>query len=294
MSVRPNPISATAYRSVRPGTIVGGNAPLGDVIIPGIVGVVSFVGTALVATLGALLALSLAPTLAAPALERLVTLTEEEIGAPPRAPLGFVREIVLGLRASFIGFCLFAPVLAILFLSELIFPVSVVATVPIRFAVAALWLAYTMFDYPQSLRGVPIRARLRLLRRALAPTIGYGVTCSLLFWTACAIPLLLPVGVIAATQLFWRVAQADPEPEEEPDPDVIPTEPDGWLEHYVKGFFSLGVVGFMKVFFAMSPWHWWNLRTSGVLNGGGRRPGTTGRGRVENISWAVVMIVFVV
>ncbi len=172
---------------------------------------VSFVGTVLVATLGALLALSLAPTLAAPALERLVTLTEEEIGAPPRAPLGFVREIVLGLRASFIGFCLFAPVLALLFLSELIFPVSVVATVPIRFAVAALWLAYTMFDYPQSLRGFPIRARLRLLRRSLAPTIGYGLTCSLLFWTACAIPLLLPVGVIAATQLFWRVAQSDPE-----------------------------------------------------------------------------------
>jgi CysZ protein len=175
------------------------------------VGVISFVGTVLVATLGALLALSLAPTLAAPALERLVTLTEEEIGAPPRAPLGFVREIVLGLRASFIGFCLFAPVLAILFLSELIFPVSVVATVPIRFAVAALWLAYTMFDYPQSLRGFPIRARLRLLRGALAPTIGYGLTCSLLFWTACAIPLLLPVGVIAATQLFWRVAQSDPD-----------------------------------------------------------------------------------
>ena len=73
------------------------------------------------------------------------------------------------------------------------------------------WLAYTMFDYPQSLRGFPIRARLRLLRRALAPTIGYGLTCSLLFWTACAIPLLLPVGVIAATQLFWRVAQSDPD-----------------------------------------------------------------------------------
>ncbi len=174
------------------------------------VGVISFVGTVLVATLGALLALSLAPTLAAPALERLVTLTEEELGAPPRAPLGFFREILLGLRASFIGFCIFAPVLGLLFLSELIFPVSVVATLPIRFAVAALWLAYTMFDYPQSLRGFPIRARFRLLRRALAPTFGYGLTCSLLFWTACAIPLLLPVGVIAATRLFWRVAESDP------------------------------------------------------------------------------------
>lgn len=67
-------------------------------------------------------------------------------------------------------------------------------------------------------------------------------------------------------------------------------EPDGWIEHFVKGFFSLGVVGFLKVFWTMSPWHWWNLRTSGVLNAGGRRPGTTGRGRVESISWAVVLV----
>jgi CysZ protein len=175
------------------------------------VDVVSFVGTALVATLGGLLSLSLAPTLSAPALERLVSLTEEELGAPARAPLGFFREVVLGLRASLLGFCLFAPVLALLFLSELLVPVSVVVTMPLRFAVAALWLAYTMFDYPQSLRGVPLRARLRLLRRALAPTLGYGITCSLLFWTACAIPLLLPVGVVAATRLFFRVAEADPE-----------------------------------------------------------------------------------
>jgi len=175
------------------------------------VDVVSFVGTVLVATLGALLALSAAPTLSAPALERLVTMTEEGIGAPPRAPLGFFREVALGLRASFIGFCLFAPLLAVLFLSELIFPISVVATVPIRLAVAALWLAYTMFDYPQSLRGYPIRARFRLLRRALAPALGYGLTCSLLFWTACAIPLLLPLGVVAATQLFWLVNDTAPQ-----------------------------------------------------------------------------------
>ncbi|MBE3044206.1 hypothetical protein IMZ48_16875 [Candidatus Bathyarchaeota archaeon] len=66
-------------------------------------------------------------------------------------------------------------------------------------------------------------------------------------------------------------------------------EADGWLEHFIKGFFSLGVVGFLKVFWTMSPWHWWNLRTSGVMNTG-RRPGATGRGRVESISWAVVIL----
>ncbi|SPO03408.1 related to RING finger domain protein [Cephalotrichum gorgonifer] len=67
------------------------------------------------------------------------------------------------------------------------------------------------------------------------------------------------------------------------------SEADSWLEHFVKGFFSLGIVGFLKVFWTMSPWHWWNLRTSGIMNPG-RRPGTTGRGRVESISWAVVIV----
>ena len=29
-----------------------------------------------------------------------------------------------------------------------------------------------------------------------------------------------------------------------------------WTEHFVKGFASLGLLGFVKVFFSMSPWHW--------------------------------------
>lgn len=63
-----------------------------------------------------------------------------------------------------------------------------------------------------------------------------------------------------------------------------------WAEHFLKGLASLGLLGFVKVFFAMSPWHWWNLRQSGMLGGGGRGRGTTGRDRLENISWSLVLI----
>lgn len=62
-----------------------------------------------------------------------------------------------------------------------------------------------------------------------------------------------------------------------------------WAEHFLKGLASLGLLGFVKVFFAMSPWHWWNLRQSGML-GGGRGRGNTGRDRLENISWSLVLI----
>jgi hypothetical protein len=62
-----------------------------------------------------------------------------------------------------------------------------------------------------------------------------------------------------------------------------------WLEHFLKGMASLGLLGFVKVIFAMSPWHWWNLRNSGLL-GGGRGRAANGRDRMENISWTVVII----
>jgi hypothetical protein len=61
-----------------------------------------------------------------------------------------------------------------------------------------------------------------------------------------------------------------------------------WLEHFLKGMVSIGLLGFIKVFIT-SPWHWWNIRQTRVLGGGGRRGGT-GRDRLENISWSLVFV----
>lgn len=66
------------------------------------------------------------------------------------------------------------------------------------------------------------------------------------------------------------------------------TEPTTWLEHFTKGFVSLGLVGFLKSMVVMSPWHWWNLRGSGLV-GTGRRQGT-GRDRMEQMNLAVVIL----
>lgn len=62
-----------------------------------------------------------------------------------------------------------------------------------------------------------------------------------------------------------------------------------WSYHFLKGLFSLGLLGFVKSFLAMTPWQWFNLRHGGVLGGGrGRRGG--GRDRLESISWALIII----
>lgn len=67
--------------------------------------------------------------------------------------------------------------------------------------------------------------------------------------------------------------------------DDVPT----WMEHFVKGLASLGLLGFVKVLFALSPWQWWNIRSSGIMRGGGQS-GNTGRDRLASISWVVVLI----
>lgn len=60
-------------------------------------------------------------------------------------------------------------------------------------------------------------------------------------------------------------------------------EPTTWSFHFLKGFLSLGLLGFLKTFIAMSPWQWFNIRSTV----GGRR---RGRDRVESVNWMLVMI----
>lgn len=80
----------------------------------------------------------------------------------------------------------------------------------------------------------------------------------------------------------------------EMDPDLKAVfealeEDEGWIQHFLKGTTALGLLGFVKAFLAMSPWHWWNLRTTGIVGGTGRRGGT-GRERMQNVSLALVVI----
>ena len=94
---------------------------------------------------------------------------------------------------------------------ELLVPLAVVVTLPIQLLSAALFSAYSMLDYPLTLRGVRIRKRFAFLLSEAAPVLGFGAACAVLF----AIPLggvvLLPVGVVAATRLLWGELLASPE-----------------------------------------------------------------------------------
>lgn len=73
------------------------------------------------------------------------------------------------------------------------------------------------------------------------------------------------------------------------EPLFTDDEEASWLEHFLKGLASLGLLSFIKVLLALSPWQWWNLRSSGIMAGSGRAGGS-GRERLASISWIVVLI----
>ena len=60
-----------------------------------------------------------------------------------------------------------------------------------------------------------------------------------------------------------------------------------WIEHFVKGFAGIGLLGFAKFLLTLSPWQWFNMRSSGMMGGG--RAGT-GRDRLQQISWLAVLL----
>lgn len=155
-----------------------------------------------VAALGWFIAVALAPPLSAPALERIVKRVEQQQRSPARAPLGFFAEMVCGLKAMTGAFLAGLPLFALLSLAEMVFPVVAAVTVPLRFVLSSLLLAWGLFDYPLTLRGAGFRNRFALLREHLACFLGFGLTFALAFWLPCCGVILLPVGVAAATSLL--------------------------------------------------------------------------------------------
>ena len=168
----------------------------------------SWLVMALAAVLGFLLAMFLSPLLSAPALERVVSITELELHAPQRAALGFFAEFYCGARALLSSLALTLPLLLALSLLELQLPGFTLVSVPLKLLLGALGVAWGLFDYPLTLRGIGARERLRFMRRHFAVVLGFGSAFSLLFWLPCFGVLMLPVGVAAATQLYWEIERA--------------------------------------------------------------------------------------
>jgi CysZ protein len=140
-----------------------------------------------------------------------VVAQERALGVPERAPLGLLSEIACGVRAQACAALFALPLLTLLWVLDLVLPAAAIVTVPGKFLVAAFALAWNLFDYPLTLRGVRMRDRVRIVRRYKSFSLGFGAAFALLFLLPCCAVLLLPVGVVAATRSVWTLLLHDPD-----------------------------------------------------------------------------------
>jgi hypothetical protein len=66
-------------------------------------------------------------------------------------------------------------------------------------------------------------------------------------------------------------------------------EPTTWVEHFIKGMASLGLLGFAKFLFTLSPFQWFNMRGTNIVMGRSNAGGS-GRDRLSQISWITIVI----
>ncbi|MET0412622.1 MAG: EI24 domain-containing protein [Polyangiaceae bacterium] len=191
---------------------------LGNLVVPeaesalgtGIKIGVRWLGSALSGYVGLLLAALLAPPLSAPALEALVRQQETALGMPPRPSHGFWRELVTGFSAQLLALGVTVPLLGVLWITALLAPALSPFVLVFKGLVVAAAVAWNLFDYPLTLRGVSASERTAIVRRYSGATFGFGLAFAALFWIPCAGIVLLPVGVVAAARLTATMVGREP------------------------------------------------------------------------------------
>ncbi|WP_437679092.1 EI24 domain-containing protein [Sorangium sp. So ce131] len=171
----------------------------------------------LAVVLVAALALSfgLAKPLSGPALERMVRRAEADLGVPAWPEVGFLADMWRALQSSLVALAFTLPILIVLGVVGLLFAPASVVIVPLQLAVTALAGAWDLCDCPLSIRGVPVAARIDLVRRNLAAVTGFAFGLALLSFLPCALLLVLPAGLLGATRLVvtlerWEATKRAP------------------------------------------------------------------------------------
>jgi CysZ protein len=162
------------------------------------------------AGLGWIVSAALTPPISAPALERIVGIVEQELAVPERKQLGVLAEFWCGFRSMLLGSAVTLPIVVALTVVELVFAPAAIVTTPLKLIIGALGVAWGLFDYPLTLRGIRARQRLQFVKSQAGVVLGFGAAFALVFWLPCCGIVMLPVGVVAATRLLWEIERSAP------------------------------------------------------------------------------------
>jgi CysZ protein len=148
-----------------------------------------------------LVAISLAQPLSGWALDRIVRRQEASLGAPAQPELPRLKQMMTALAVNLLALAVGLPIFALLTAIGLIFPAATVVTIPLKVCVAALLVAWDFLDYPLSLRGLGVGARLRWVGRRFTAVFGFGICAAVILLVPCVGLLVLPFGVAGAARL---------------------------------------------------------------------------------------------
>lgn len=169
----------------------------------------ALLGAAVASLLGAL---SLAQPLSGFALDTLSRQQEVALGGPERPDGDFWETTWRGLRVTLTALAVALPIILVLSVVGLVVPFAFVVTVPLKFVVTGLLVAWDFLDYPLGLRGMAVRTRFAFVRVNLRGVLAFGLGMAGLLLIPGVGLLMLPIGVVAGTQLVVAAERALPPP----------------------------------------------------------------------------------
>lgn len=148
-----------------------------------------------------IVAFSLAQPLSGAALERIARAQEKRLGGRDWPEQPAATAMLRSLQVTMTGLLFGLPLLAALTLVTVLAPPAAIVTVPLKFVVTALMIAWDFLDYPLSVRGVTVAGRLRFVRANFGAVLGFGVASAFVLLVPGIGLLLLPIGVAGAARL---------------------------------------------------------------------------------------------
>lgn len=150
---------------------------------------------------GFVLAAALAQPLSGFALDALVAKQEKKLGYPDRPAQPFFSSLFRSLRVTLLGLAVGLPILALLALITALAPPAAAVTVPLKFYVTALLVAWDFLDYPLGQRGLGVRQRLSWIGAHVVAVSVFGMASAAVLLIPGVGLLMLPFGVAGATRL---------------------------------------------------------------------------------------------
>lgn len=164
----------------------------------------------IVAILVALIAaLSLAQPLSGFALDAIVRKQEQKLGGTGAWPeQKFSEQLVRSLGVNLTSLAIGIPIIIVLVAIELLAPPAAVVTIPLKFVVSALMVAWDFLDYPLGLRGAGVTARLQFFGKHFWAVLVFGSLGALVLLVPGLGLFLLPMGAAGATRMVLESERA--------------------------------------------------------------------------------------